>query len=69
MPREVFGLRARRFGGNGQGLAFKGLEVLGYGRVSEVVPEGSGADEAEVGIEGDEAGYLLAGSQSNRTIA
>jgi hypothetical protein len=45
MPRQEFGLGACRFSGNGQWLAFVGLEVLGHGCVSEMVAERFGADE------------------------
>lgn len=37
VPFQVLRLRARRLGGNGQGLAFVGLEMLGHYGVLEVV--------------------------------
>ncbi len=46
MPRQVFGFGAVSLGGDGQGLAFVGLEVLGYGLMSEMVAERRGADKA-----------------------
>ena len=45
MPRQVFGLGVPTLSGNGQWLAFVGLEVLGHGCVSEMVAERFGADE------------------------
>jgi hypothetical protein len=53
MPLQIGGMWTLRAFRDIQWLAFVGFEVLGYGRVSEVVPEGRGADEAEIGIERD----------------
>lgn len=46
---------ARRIGGNGQWPSFVDLEVLDHGFRGEVVPERWGTDQAQVGIEGNEA--------------
>ena len=45
VPGQVFGLGAGGLRRNGQWLAFVGLEVLGYGRVSEMLAERRGAHE------------------------
>lgn len=45
MPLKVFGLGSGGLSGKSQRLAFVGFEVLGYGRVSEVVAERRGADK------------------------
>ena len=46
MVLEVFRLGARSLGGKVQWLAFVGLEVLGYGGVSEMVAQRRRADKA-----------------------
>ncbi len=46
LVRQVRGLRARSLGGNGQGLVFVSLELLGNGRVSGMILRRFGADKS-----------------------
>lgn len=58
MPRQVFGLGSRCFSGKGQWLALVGVEVLGYGGVSEMVAERRGTYHAQLCVEDDEAAVV-----------
>lgn len=55
MPRQVFGLGSGGLRRKVQWLACVGFEVLGHGRVSEMVAQRRGTNKAQLGVEGDEA--------------
>jgi hypothetical protein len=51
VPFKVFGFRAGGLRRNGQWLAFVGLEVLGHGRVSEMVTPDETPGQAREGAQ------------------